>query len=156
MKIPAEISGFLLVELFHSSMAARSAAPWFGSKSHSTAPLDTFFWFPLFTSSISPGLHLCIPWREYICYQYISSIIYSYLLFTTSDSLFLHPALCQNIHLTLCGRIWCGVGLLLFFIKSPAVFIDLIIVYSDMWVVAMCQPAAINEFAQGRRIGLLR
>ena len=46
MKIPAEISGFLLVVLFHSSMAARSAAPWFGSKSHSTAPLDTFFDFP--------------------------------------------------------------------------------------------------------------
>ena len=155
MKIPAEISGFLLVVLFHSSMAARSAAPWFGSKSHSTAPLDTFFDFS-FTSSMSPGLHLCIPWREYICYQYISSLIYSYLLSTMSDSLFLHLVLCQNIHLTLCGRIWCGVGLWLFFIKSPAVFIDLIIVYSDICVVAMRKPAALNEFAQGRRVGLLR
>ena len=110
MKIPAEISGFLLVVLFHSSMAARSAAPWFGSQSHSTAPLDHFFDFS-FTSSMSPGLHLCIPWREYICYQYISSIIYSYLLSTMSDSLFLYPALYQNIHLTLCGGnlMWCGI-----------------------------------------------
>ena len=154
MKIPAEISGFRLVVLFHSSMAARSAAPWFGSKSHSTAPLDHFFDFS-FTSSMSPGLHLCIPWREYICYQYISSIIYSYLLFTTSDSLFLHPALYQNLHLTLCGRIWCGVGLWLFFIKSPAVFIDLIIVYSDICVVAMAYPTALHKFLQGLRVWLL-
>ena len=53
MKIPAEISGLRLVVLFHSSMAARSAAPWFGSKSHSTAFLDTFFNFPFHTINVA-------------------------------------------------------------------------------------------------------
>ena len=45
--------GLDMVMLFHSSMAARSAAPWFGSKSHSTASLDTFFDFPFHTINVA-------------------------------------------------------------------------------------------------------
>ena len=130
------------------------AVVWLEEPQH--GPSRYLFWFSLSHHQCRRGCTCAYPGESISVISILVLLSISYLLSTMSDSLFLHPALCQNIHLTLCGKIWCGVGLWLFFIKSPAVFIDLIIVYSDICVVAMCQPAALNEFAQGRRVGLLR
>ena len=152
-----EISGwFLWICFCHLWRAARSAAPWFGSKSHSTAPLDTFFDFSFSHHQCRRGCTCAYP-GESISVISILVLLSILIYYPQCQIHFFFIRHCVRIFiLTLCGKIWCGVGLLLFFIKSPAVFIDLIIVYSDICVVAMCQPAALNEFAQGRRVGLLR
>jgi hypothetical protein len=72
---------------------------------------------PLISGSFdSPSTVFCRRWTgDSICIISIFILlIYSYLLFTTSDSLFLYLVLCENCNLTLCGRIWYCVGVILY------------------------------------------
>ena len=99
---------FSWFNLCRFSWAARSAAPWFGSQSHSTAyPLSQIFLIlsPRFQGRRVTGESISI---TSIFFQLSILIYYS----QRGISFILHLVLYQDIVLTLCGRIWCGVGII--------------------------------------------
>ena len=90
-----EISGwFLQICLFHLWRAARSAAPWFGSQSHSTAsPHKRYFWFSLnvfFVAGETAIVYLFPVYLFYYLYQFLVPYASASSLLRLTDETFLY------------------------------------------------------------------
>ena len=146
-----EISGwFLWICVCLLWRAARSAAPWFGSQSHSTA-------YP------SQTILLILPQR-FLCRRWTGDSIFVTSIFFQLSILIYYPQC--GIHFFLiwhwiaifiwhwAGWIWCGLGILHILIIFPPIFIDFIEIHPYGLIVAMVHPATLHKLLQGCRVGL--
>ena len=141
---------FLWFYLIHLRRAARSAAPWFGSQSHSTA-------YP------SSAILLILPQR-FLGRRWTGDSIFVTSIFFQLSILIYYPQC--GIHVFLiwrwiaifiwhwAGWIWCGLGILHILIIFPPIFIDLIEIHPYGLIVTMAYPAALHKLLQGRRVWL--